>query len=193
MTATLKRQNGRLAILTEVRIETWILKTNYKLKIKLELFDTTSIIHPSFTRILSGKCWWKSVIKKHEKCFGDKMYGANCTTGCFHKSTPPQPSTILLQKKSRNSAMTKQSWREREREREREKGGGGWEGYVQYYSFKKGSGQPLDNCDREKVNRGWHWHQERNGKNSFNEKFNSCARVCQNFVAVTCHETTQNR
>ena len=34
---------------------------------------------------------------------------------------------------------------------------------------------------------------ERNGKNSFNEKFNSCARVCQNFVAVTCHETTQNR
>ena len=91
------------------------------------------------------------------------MYGANCTTRCFHKSTPPQPSTILLQKKSRNSAMTKQCWREKERERERERKGE-WEGYVQYYSFKKGSGQPLDNCDREKVNRGWQWHQERNGK-----------------------------
>ena len=52
------------------------------------------------------------------------MYGANCTTGCFHKSTPPQPSTILLQKKKPQQCNDKTELkREREREREREGGG----------------------------------------------------------------------
>ena len=51
------------------------------------------------------------------------MYGANCTTGCFHKSTPPQPSTILLQKKKPQQCNDKTELK-REREREREKGGG---------------------------------------------------------------------
>ena len=51
------------------------------------------------------------------------MYGANCTTGCFHKSTPPQPSTILLQKKKPQQCNDKTELkREREREREREGG-----------------------------------------------------------------------
>ena len=70
---------------------------------------------------------------------------------------------------------------------------GGWEGYVQYYSFEKESGQPLNNRDQDKVNRRLQQHQERSEKNSFNEKFNSCAHVCQNFVAVICHKATKNR
>ena len=50
------------------------------------------------------------------------MYGANCTTGCFHKSTPPQPSTILLQKKKPQQCNDKTELkRERERERERDR------------------------------------------------------------------------
>ena len=96
------------------------------------------------------------------------------------------------------------SERGRGREREREGGGGGkgrggarergeWEGYVQNYSFKKGSGQLLDNRGRDKVNRGWQRHQERSEKKSFNERFNSYARVCQNFVAVIYYKVTLNR
>ena len=46
----------------------------------------------------------------------------------------------------------------------------GWEGYVQYYSFEKGSGRPLNNRDQDKVNRRLQRHQERSEKNSFNEK-----------------------
>ena len=69
---------------------------------------------------------------------------------------------------------------------------GKWEGYIQYYYFKKGSGQPLDNRGRDKVNWGWQQHQERSQKNCFNEKFNSCARICLNFVAVICYKATLN-
>lgn len=47
---------------------TWILKKRpYRLKVKLELFDTTSILHPSYTQILSRKCWLENVPKKHKK------------------------------------------------------------------------------------------------------------------------------
>ena len=44
--------------------------------------------------------------------------------GAFINQLHPNPQLYYYKKKSRNSAMTKQSWREREREREREKGGG---------------------------------------------------------------------
>ena len=42
------------------------------------------------------------------------------------------------------------------------------------------------------MNRGWQRHQERSEKNCFNEKFNSSARVCLNFVAVICYKATLN-
>ena len=51
----------------------------------------------------------------------------------------------------------------------------------------------MDNRGRDMVNRGWQGHQERSEKKSFNERFNSYARVCQNFVAVIYYKVTLNR
>ena len=58
--------------------------------------------------------------------------------------------------------------RGRERKRERERGE--WEGYVQHCALK-GSGPPLDNRGRDKMNREWQRHQERSGKIALTRRF----------------------
>ena len=66
------------------------------------------------------------------------MYGANCTTRCFHESTSPQPSHIIT-KKTHNSAITKTVLkRGRERERERAGGKGTFLSFFRHFCNTKG-------------------------------------------------------
>ena len=69
------------------------------MKAKLELFDTTSILHPSYTKILSRKCRLENVPKKHKKIvLMVRRLAPIVPPGAFTNQLRPNPH-ILSQKK----------------------------------------------------------------------------------------------